>query len=274
MNRKEFMERLEVLLAVIPEEERQEAIHFYTDYFEDAGEENEAQVIKELGSPENVAALIKADLSGDGGGDGGGEFTENGYSDSRFEQRADPVPRPNRYKRAEGGYTYHSTQSGQSTSSYRSNSYERGAYGNDSYSRDSYGSNQEYQESPRTSRPLKIVLVILIALAVASFAWPILLAVLGITIGLVFAAFGLFAGLVIGAVALMIAGFAIFVLGLTKILTALPIALVTSGSGLILFVLGLIATVAAVKLCFVMYPAIFRIIVNICRWPFHRKAVS
>ena len=49
MNRKEFMERLEVLLAVIPEEERQEALKFYTDYFEDAGEENEAQVIRELG---------------------------------------------------------------------------------------------------------------------------------------------------------------------------------------------------------------------------------
>lgn len=275
MNRKEFMERLEVLLAVIPEEERQEALKFYTDYFEDAGEENEAQVIRELGSPENVAAFIKADLKGEDSDSG--EFTENGYSDSRFEQRADPVPRPNRYKRAEGGYTYHSTQNGYS--SYRGSSYERGPYGSKSYKDetdrdDSYGTDNEYQEQPRTSKALKIVLVILIALAVTSFAWPLLLILVCVVAGIVFAAFGLFAGIAVGAVALMIIGFVIFILGLTKILSALPIALLTSGSGLIIFIIGLIATVAAVKLCIVVFPAIFRMIVEIIRWPFHRKAVS
>lgn len=264
MNRKEFLERLEVLLAVIPEEERQEALHFYQDYFEDAGEENEDQVIHELGSPEKVAALIKADLLEDGSDNG--EFTENGYSDSRFEQRADPVPRPNRYKRAEGGYTYHSTQGQQS---YRSGSYENNTRGNDSY-----GTDGQYQEPPRTSKTLKIILVILIAIAVVPFAWPILLGIVGLVIGLVCAAFGLFAGLVVGAAVLMILGISIFILGLTKIFATLPVAFLTSGTGLIMFVIGLIATVAAVKLCMVMYPAIFRGIVNICRWPFHRKAVS
>lgn len=260
MNRKEFMERLEALLGVIPEEERREALQFYTDYFEDAGEENEARVIEELVSPEKVAAVIRTDLAGDG--DDSGEFTENGYSDSRFEQRADPVPRPNRYKRAEGGYTYHSTEGQQS---YRSSS-----YGNDSYD-----PNGGYSEPPRTSRILKIVLVILIALAVASFAWPVLLAAAGIVIGLVCAAIGLFAGLVLGGVALIIVGIVIFVLGLTKLLAAFPVALLTSGSGLLIFILGLILTVAAVKLCIVVYPAIFRGIVNIFRWPLHhRKAVS
>ena len=121
---------------------------------------------------------------------------------------------------------------------------------------------------------MKIVLVILIALAVTSFAWPLLLILVCVVAGIVFAAFGLFAGIAVGAVALMIIGFVIFILGLTKILSALPIALLTSGSGLIIFIIGLIATVAAVKLCIVMFPAIFRMIVEIIRWPFHRKAVS
>lgn len=254
MNRKEFMDRLESLLAVIPEEERSEALQYYTDYFEDAGAENEAQVISELGSPENVAAMIKADLKDDT--DGEGEFTENGYSDSRFEDRANPVPRPNRYKRAEGGYTYRSTGTG--------NTYKSGPYSSD----------REYKEAPRTSKTLKIVLVILIALVAIPFAWPLLFGAVAVVIGLVCAAFGLFAGLVIGSVALMIVGIVIFVLGLSKLLVALPVALLTSGSGLIIFVLGLIAAVVTVKLCFVVYPAIFRAIVNICRWPFHRKVVS
>lgn len=259
MSRKEFMDRLEALLAVIPAEERSEALQFYTDYSEDAGAENEEQVIKELGSPEQVAAMIKADLKGDSSDRG--EFTENGYSDSRFEQRNNPVPRPNRYKRAEGGYTYHSTEGNRS-------------YGKQTYENGPYKTDEEYRQGPRTSRPLKIILIILIALAVIPVGWPILIGIAGISIGLVCASFGLFAGLVIGALALMGAGLLIFILGLTAIAAALPVALLTSGSGLIIFILGLVATVAAVKLCIVVYPAIFRCIVNICRWPFHRKAVS
>ena len=56
MNRQEFMRRLEQLLEGIPEEEKREAIAYYTSYFEDAGEENEEKIIRELESPEKVAA--------------------------------------------------------------------------------------------------------------------------------------------------------------------------------------------------------------------------
>ena len=60
MKRKEYMNRLEQLLLVLPEEEREEALQYYMDYFEDAGIENEEKVICELGSPEEVAAKIEA----------------------------------------------------------------------------------------------------------------------------------------------------------------------------------------------------------------------
>ena len=64
MNRQEFMRRLEQLLEGIPEEEKREAIAYYTSYFEDAGEENEEKIIRELESPEKVAATIRADFPG------------------------------------------------------------------------------------------------------------------------------------------------------------------------------------------------------------------
>ena len=64
MNRAEFMSALEKLLVSISEDERAEALQYYEDYFEDAGPENEEQVIKELGSPEKVAAIIWADIRG------------------------------------------------------------------------------------------------------------------------------------------------------------------------------------------------------------------
>lgn len=62
MNKQEFMARLESLLDGIPEEEKKEALAFYTSYFEDAGIENEESILKELESPEQVAETIRANL--------------------------------------------------------------------------------------------------------------------------------------------------------------------------------------------------------------------
>ena len=56
MNRAQFMEQLKKLLSDISEEERQEALDYYESYFDDAGENQEAEVIRELGSPGKVAA--------------------------------------------------------------------------------------------------------------------------------------------------------------------------------------------------------------------------
>ena len=60
MNRVEFLAELEQRLSGIPEEERQAAIQYYADYLADAGEENEDEAIRELGSPEKAAESIKA----------------------------------------------------------------------------------------------------------------------------------------------------------------------------------------------------------------------
>jgi uncharacterized membrane protein len=77
MNRAMFLSELEGYLMDIPKEEREEALAFYTNYFAEAGETGigkEFQVIKELGSPKQVANMIKGDL------DSGGfkEYTEKG----------------------------------------------------------------------------------------------------------------------------------------------------------------------------------------------------
>lgn len=84
MNRQEFMKELEYLLMDIPEEEKQDAVAYYRDYLEDAGDEHESEVIQEFGSPERVAAIIRADLGGNL--EEGGEFTETGYQDERFRE--------------------------------------------------------------------------------------------------------------------------------------------------------------------------------------------
>ena len=55
MNRKEYIDRLEQLLLVLPIEEREEALQYYEDYFEDAGIPANGLVGLELGTPEEVA---------------------------------------------------------------------------------------------------------------------------------------------------------------------------------------------------------------------------
>lgn len=62
MTRNAYLTRLAELLQDIPAEERVAAMEYYNDYFDDAGGENEQQVIRELGSPEQVAAEVKAGL--------------------------------------------------------------------------------------------------------------------------------------------------------------------------------------------------------------------
>lgn len=86
MSREEFMRQLEALLTDISEEEKREALSYYRSYFEDAGEENEERILKELESPEKVAATIKADLGMEQSPENG-TYTEHGYEDERFEQK-------------------------------------------------------------------------------------------------------------------------------------------------------------------------------------------
>ncbi len=59
MTKYEFLGDLSRLLSDLPQEERDEAMQYYEDYFADAGRENEQSIIQELESPEKVAAKIR-----------------------------------------------------------------------------------------------------------------------------------------------------------------------------------------------------------------------
>ncbi len=62
MNRIEFMSQLEILLRNVSDGEREEALQYYNDYFDDAGAENEQAVIEALGNPARVAENIRREL--------------------------------------------------------------------------------------------------------------------------------------------------------------------------------------------------------------------
>lgn len=81
MNKSEYMRELERLLQNIPENERVEAMTYYEEYFNDAGVENEQQVIEELGYPAKVAENIKEGLRGSMGY----QNTGTGYQNTGYQ---------------------------------------------------------------------------------------------------------------------------------------------------------------------------------------------
>ena len=101
MNRAEFMARLKDLLSDITEAEREEALNYYEDYFDDAGVENEASVIASLGSPEKVAATIKHGLNDNTGEEG--EFSETGYSGYTYDKDEVATTSSNKKRDLRGG---------------------------------------------------------------------------------------------------------------------------------------------------------------------------
>lgn len=218
MNYSEFIGELERLLEGIPEEERRAAVQYYMDYFADAGEANEADVIRELGSPQKVAESIKAEYYGT-------RFDENKYEKKDYAEK---------YPGNGGG-----------------------------------SQEQESSGRPRTDNRIKLLLIVLIAIVL----WPVTLGIGSTLLGIAAAVVCFFAGLVVAAVSVMISGIIIFVAGLVLIAVP-PAAFIVMGTGVLIFVLGLAGTAITAKICIIVYPAMIRGFVNLCRRPFYGKAVS
>lgn len=100
MNRFEFMSRLSSLLSDIPENERDEAVQYYNDYLNDAGVENEEEVLESLGTPEELAASIRRGLQEESGQKG--EFSEKGYQESEVKAQNQVAFRSEPVKSAQG----------------------------------------------------------------------------------------------------------------------------------------------------------------------------
>ena len=63
MSKETYLKQLELKLKRMPGYEVEDALEYYNEYFDEAGAENTQQVIKELGSPAQVASKILADYA-------------------------------------------------------------------------------------------------------------------------------------------------------------------------------------------------------------------
>lgn len=275
MNRIEYMRKLAALLQDVPAEERVATMQYYNDYFDDAGEENEEKVIEELGSPEQVAAEMKAGLGRRT--EESGEFRETGYTNPQFEKKEMPVQYQETERRNTGnGYSSGSYAGNQGGGPYKEGrtgygyQYGTGENGN-SYRYSEPDGNQSPARKPWTSSGLKAVLIILIVLVAAPVLIPLAIAFVCCVFAFGIAGFAIFIALAAVAVALAVSGLVLFTKGMFMMVANPAVAMAVMGTGMILGVIGTLATVAAVRLCIIVIPGLFRFMINLCRKPFEKK---
>lgn len=242
MSREEYLNQLAYLLQDIPEDERKEALEFYIDYFEEAGEGQEASVIATLGSPEKVAAQIKSGLMGDDLS--AGAYTEAGYCDERFRE-------DNKVPAVGNGENQKKDQEK------RQGGYDREAF----RSANSHG----YAQRPRR-RQNGFMIALIVALCI--FASPVLLAAIGVAAGVVVSVLAVILSVAVGAIALTLAalfgGVVLLAAGVAAMWASPAVGCLMMGGGLLSLAVGILMALAVIWVVGKFVPWAIRGVINFC----------
>ncbi len=87
MTKNEYLAELKAHLASLSAEERDGAMKYYQEFFEDAGEENEQKVIEELGNPKDLAEKIISEISAGGMASSRYVPAQPGFGSKGFEEK-------------------------------------------------------------------------------------------------------------------------------------------------------------------------------------------
>lgn len=287
MDRAEFMSRLTASLSDVQPTEREEAIQYYNDYFDDAGEENEQGVLASLGSPEELAKSIKAGLL-DGGS--AGEFTESGFRGYEEQRRNEVMrtqgPDGTQDGRSSGAQQRFSGQqhtfggSGDQGSAYdNANTYgnaysgsnrQNNSYGGQGAQSGSYGQSAGKNPPPQRMSGGMIALVVILAVLSSPIWIGILGGLFGGSVGLLAGLFGVFMAFLAAGVVMAVVGIALIVTGIAGMFGAPLAGMSLIGVGLVLVAIGLVFLWLTVLVIGTAIPALIRGIVSLCRRIFHK----
>ena len=238
MSRVEFMRQLESLLQNISPTEREEAIQYYNDYFDDAGSENEQAVIEALGNPFKVAENIKKDL----------------YSNGAYVENANRavVPYHNEDGNASGGSeSYYSTGAG-NTTGFHTNDVGTAKYNGSS------GKNGGLSTG-------MIVLIIVLCLLASPLLLGIASSLLGVLISIIAAWFSLIIGFGAAALALLVVFVVLAVVAVICMFTEPLVAVALLGGGMVCGGIGILFLMLTVAMAGIATPAAFRGIVGLVK---------
>ena len=233
------MRKLEELLSDISPSEREEALQYYNDYLNDAGKENEKEVIEALGSPEEVAEIVRAGLMDD---PGKGEFTENGFASQQRTVRQNEIIKSE--KTGDRGSTEQSEEQG----TFRED--QNRAAGNEGRAAGNEGSAAEGETADGKEKDgLPTWAVVLIVVACVTLS-PAILGVgggaFGVLIGLIAGIFGIVIGIAASMVALYAVAIGLVAIGIGTLFETPLIGVGLIGAGLLCAGLGVLFMILTV----------------------------
>lgn len=288
MTKYEFLGDLSRLLKDLPEEERKQALHYYEDYFADAGEDNEQEVLNELGSPENIAELIKADSPdeityGDGASThataplqpykaAGPEHSENISGNA-----SDVTPDSTQNDRSQSDNNWHSMTGDPSGNQHMNGDPSGNQQSNTGYTNGSAShSNASGANQSTCSRSSGLfsgmdntnLIIMIIVLVVTSPIWgSALLGIASFLLGLLGALVGIFAALIFGGGGSAISGIVAIVAGFIALFAGHAASgVLTIGVGCLLFSLGSAFCYLGVFLAIRLIPLLWRQLGRLWDW--------
>lgn len=279
MTRNEFISRLSYLLQDLPDSEREEALQYYNDYFDEAGPEREESLIEEWGTPERAAAMLKEGLSEDG--KDLGEFTENGFGDSRYrENNQVPETKGGTQKQYQSRYpdtdwidVRSQTREENPYYTQAENQYRNYQGYTEGASRDDFEKKEQQGKPEQRKQRNLFATIVLIILAVICLpvVVPVVIGVLAAVFGVVAAIIVTGIALLIAAVAITIAGICCVCFGIVNLFITGPSGIMMLGAGFLLTAIGLLGTVLTAWLCGKFIPMCIRGFVSICSFPFRKR---
>ncbi|NLP34026.1 MAG: DUF1700 domain-containing protein [Clostridiales bacterium] len=286
MSRNDFIKRLESLLSDIPNEEREEALQYYNDYFDDAGIENEKEILAELGSPERVAKIIKAELYGNSSDrETRGYFTEKGYQDTiliddKYEIVETGNQNDDRDINSEENNQRHQEEYHKREHHNKSADFQEGTghysqhdeYNQHNSGKQTSGMETGYHQDEKYKRNTNIGLIVLLCILAIPVGIPLVATVFGITVALLASVLALFFGFGLAGLTMMGVGTALIIAGIIKLGVSF-IGFLFCGIGLISLGLGMLLVMLTIFIGKTVFPAIIRGFVYICRLPFKNRSV-
>lgn len=258
MNKAHYLSALAKELQGLTEAERQEALFYYEQYFEDAGIDKEEEVIKELGDPKELAQKILNAVPG----------VPVPLYQREQNSKQNQAQNNGRFKGSGSFRSYDGSQTWQETSQDAGNTW-----------KDDRKTSRERPVSDKdrnndTSSSLAKILLVVALLFITAPLWisvgSVLLSLAAVLLLIVFL---IPSCLTIVALVILAVGVYIFILGFF-----FPPIFFTSfalwGTGLFLTGLGIVATVGGVMIFIKTFPPLFRGIIAILRLPFHGRNKS
>ena len=222
MTKETYLQELRKGLKILPQYDRDEAVEFYEEYFDEAGIENEAKVIEELGEPKILAKKILVDV------------VDRKYEETMAAANADnsssnamaAVPAP-----AASGFDNNA------------------AYGTQAQTLPPVQPQPQVQEEKKKDQPsaLKTLLIVLAAIFALPLS-PVIFALLIVVCVLVFVAFIVFISFLIAGISMLVAAIGTIVFGIIALFMKPLAGMVILGSGLTVFGLGIFFTIGALAL--------------------------